>query len=198
MTWSSGACRTAEDRRGSAGEKSGCRSISSPPAALGSGASCLNHHFTSLLTVVNLFSACNSGARALPQSLPASGTQEPPPGSLTTDKGQATHRAHPWPPAGLGESEPSSQAASHPWEGGTRLQAEKAGHCLTLDSGLRRSCTGGDFQLLTQTTAAVGEVDGARGCLQLTPRRPRTTAQACPHAELTAKVLGESPGAHAN
>ena len=34
---------------GSAGEKSGRRSISSPPAALGSGASCLNCHFTSLL-----------------------------------------------------------------------------------------------------------------------------------------------------
>lgn len=74
---------------------------------------------------------------------------------------------------------------------GTRLQAEKAGHCLTLDSGLKQSCTGGDFQLLTQTTAAVGEVDGAGGCLQPTPRRPRTPAQACPHSELTAKALGE-------
>ena len=84
-----------------------------------------------------------------------------------------------------------SPGGQPPMGRGTRLQAEKAGHCLTLDSGLKQSCTGGDFQLLTQTTAAVGEVDGAGGCLQPTPRRPRTPAQACPHSELTAKALGE-------
>ena len=132
---------------------------------------------------MNLFSACNSGARALPQSLPAAEAQEPPTGSLTAEKGQVTPRAHPWPPAGLGESEPGPQAASHPWERGTGLQAGKAG-ALT-DPGLRklkRSCTGGEFELLTQTTAAVGKVDEARGCLQLTPRKPWTTAQASPHS----------------
>lgn len=193
MTWSSGACRTSEDRRRQRWRKVREQVHQQPPRSPGLRGLLFKPSFHFPSTVVNLFSACNSGARALPQSLPASGAQEPPPGSLTTDKGQATPRAHPWPPAGLGESEPGPQAASHPWEGGTRLQAGKAGHRLTLDSGLRGSCTGGDFQLLTQTTAAVGEVDGACGCLQLTPRRPRTTAQACPHSELTSQVSWGKP-----
>lgn len=178
---SSGACRTV--RREQRWGRASAQAQPPPPSSPGLSGLLFKRPFHVPPTVVNLFSACNSGARALPQSLPAAEAQEPPTGSLTAEKGQVTPRAHPWPPAGLGESEPGPQAASHPWERGTGLQAGKAG-ALT-DPGLRklkRSCTGGEFELLTQTTAAVGKVDEARGCLQLTPRKPWTTAQASPHS----------------
>ena len=124
----SGACRTAEDRRRQRWRKKVRAQVhQQPPSSPGLRGLLFkpSFHFPSM--VMNLFSACNSGARALPQSLPASGAQELPLGSLATDKGQAAPGAHPRPPAGLGESEPGPQAASHPWEGALGSRQRRLG-----------------------------------------------------------------------
>ena len=80
---------------------------------------------------------------------------------------------------------------------GTRLQAEKAGHCLTLDSGLKQSCTGGDFQLLTNNS---GRGRGRRGT-RLPAADPQEAPDACTGlSSLRADSQGSRgmPSAHAN